>query len=1262
MKQSPAACVRRRLRCEFLEQRIALAAGPYSPAAGQPGAAAIAMDDEQIVAWASAFEDYHAGQNVDPAWQTPERALGPAVGDSFDVVSLGNGGRITLLFAEPIRNGRGADFAVFENSVSDTFLELAFVEVSSDGVHFFRMPNDSLTAGPVGAFGSVDPTQIDGFAGKHRQGFGTPFDLEALAGVSPLLNVRRVSHVRLVDIVGDGSALDSSGDPIYDPHPTSGSGGFDLDAVAVLHRITYEERLAGFEDVGAALAAESHWSGPDPSGEQQPGGFGDTIVVGGFTSNDLRFNNVYSLDYGSWSGWAYSNETDVTTPDFSNQFSALAGGGAAGSRTFAVAYQDLYGVYPPPTLSLLPAVQDWFVRSIRVTNTAYAGLSMRDGDAFAKKFGGATGDDPDWFLLTIEGKDEGGGSVGEVDFYLADFRFEDNSQDYIVQDWVEVDLSSLQGAASYQFTLSSSDNGDFGMNTPAFFALDHIVLGRERLPIEVYPAEISEADGPAAATGRVGRNDGDLSSPLVVSLASSDSSEASVPPTVTIPAGADYAEFAVGAVDDSLADGDQNVAILASAPGYGPGSASLQVSDDDPRALTLTLSQQSVAESAGPAAARGVVRRNDSDLSGPLSVSLASSDTGEAQAPLMVTIAAGSAEVAFDIEAIDDAAVDGAQIVEFTASANGYIDGAAALEVLDDEIRRLSLSLDRSSLSETSAPPTARMEDVGLSLAAESYWNGADSTGGFVSDGLAFNNHYDAVYGVWAGWAYSNTTDSTTAGYANQFSAFPGGGALGSATYAVAYAYPGGIPAEIRRTPQSQDSTFRSLRVANTTYAARTMLEGDAFSKKFGGPTGNDPDWFLLTVEGRDADGALLGTIDVYLADYRFVDNSQDYVLADWMEVDLASLAQAESLSFVLSSSDTGAFGMNTPAYFALDQIVMDDGRQAGAIAEVRRNDASLSSELVVEIVNALPFQLWAPQTVTIPAGAASVSFRIEALDDNLLDGDLQVGLTATAAGYESAQATVAVLDHETVAVGLLRDSIEENAGQWSGGLILRRSNSDRSEALSVAVSSSDPSAARVSASLVIPAGASSAAFPIEVINDLLLDGAQYAVFTPSADGYSPVSATLQVLDNDRLGHNVDNPNDVNADGAVGNQDVMLLLEAVRESDGGGPLFRLGFDLANPLRHLDVNDDGYFSNLDVLLTISAVRTARQQAGKMGDSPSSQTVGKASPTPALADAAIQSWATDGTIAAPRIGQPESRPIPWFESHAESQYAFKRRRKG
>jgi hypothetical protein len=104
------------------------------------------------------------------------------------------------------------------------------------------------------------------------------------------------------------------------------------------------------------------------------------------------------------------------------------------------------------------------------------------------------------------------------------------------------------------------------------------------------------------------------------------------------------------------------------------------------------------------------------------------------------------------------------------------------------------------------------------------------------------------------------------------------------------------------------------------------MKHGDGFAKKFGGPSGNDPDWYLLKVEGRNAANALVGQVEQYLADYRFANPLDDYILNAWDELDLTPLAElgVKQLAFRLSSSDNSIFGMNTPAYVAVDNLTLE--------------------------------------------------------------------------------------------------------------------------------------------------------------------------------------------------------------------------------------------------------------------------------------------------------------------------------------------------
>ncbi len=430
---------------------------------------------------------------------------------------------------------------------------------------------------------------------------------------------------------------------------------------------------------------------------------------GGFTSGNLFFSNSYNADFESWSEWGISAQTDTLTPGFMNDLSAIAGTGADGTSTYAVS-----AAFGPTQIKLAGdnASDGTTFKGMYVTNNTYAALSMEQGDAFAKKFGGETGDDEDFFLLTIQKYLDGELGSEVVQFFLADFRSADNTQDYIIKDWAFVDLTSLGEADSLSFSLSSSDNGQFGMNTPAYFCVDQISFSE---------------------------------------------------PTPTTSANTDFENF---------------------------------------------------------------------------------------------------------------------------------------------------------------------------NLAAGESLNGSDGNGGFTSGGLFFPNSYNPEFQSWSNWGVSAQTDTVTPGFMNDLSAIAGSGAEGTTTYAVSAAF---SPTQIKLAGENAggSAVFEGMYVTNNTYAALSMEQGDAFAKKFGGETGDDEDFFLLTIQ-KYLDGEL-GTevVQFFLADFRSADNTQDYILKDWTFVDLTSLGVADSLSFSLSSSDNGQFGMNTPAYFCTDQISFSAQNLSTSVKEV---------------------------------------------------------------------------------------------------------------------------------------------------------------------------------------------------------------------------------------------------------------------------------------------------------------------------------------
>ncbi len=191
---------------------------------------------------------------------------------------------------------------------------------------------------------------------------------------------------------------------------------------------------------------------------------------GGFLDSTIFLPNSYDHSFDSWGGWAISNKKDTMTPGFLNQYSCIAGGGAKESDTYAIT-----SAFLPVTMQIHPSHSPTVIDTVYLNNSTYTYLSMRDGDQFAKRFGGETGDDPDFLKVSIKKYLDGELKTDSIEFFLADYRFEDNSNDYIVSDWTAIDLSPLGMVDSVLFTLFSSDVGAFGINTPAYFCMDYVV-------------------------------------------------------------------------------------------------------------------------------------------------------------------------------------------------------------------------------------------------------------------------------------------------------------------------------------------------------------------------------------------------------------------------------------------------------------------------------------------------------------------------------------------------------------------------------------------------------------------------------------------------------------------------------------------------------------------------------------------------------------------------------------------------------------------
>ena len=238
------------------------------------------------------------------------------------------------------------------------------------------------------------------------------------------------------------------------------------------------------------------------------------------------------------------------------------------------------------------------------------------------------------------------------------------------------------------------------------------------------------------------------------------------------------------------------------------------------------------------------------------------------------------------------------------------------------------------SLSAAHAATTVTFED--FSLGSEGYWSGNDS-GTYVGVGIyggseyatdltfqgaphaKFRNTYTSTYNCWVGFAVSNHTDTTTAGYGNQASSYTGGGAGGSSQFLVSNGATNSIRFDGLTSMAGAGASF-----TNTTYAALDTINGSGFSKAF-----TSTDWFKLTISGYNAN-SLTGSTELVL-----VQGSN--ILDTWQHVDFSSFGMVDELRFEMTSTDTstieGNTYINTPAYFAMDNFVIPEPSSLGLAA-----------------------------------------------------------------------------------------------------------------------------------------------------------------------------------------------------------------------------------------------------------------------------------------------------------------------------------------
>ena len=433
---------------------------------GTEGCKAVAISDSRIVSWAYGVQVKRGftapNGTTRVSYGTPDMAQGVPDSTTTTAISLGFGGEALVTFDRPIVNGRGYDFAVFENPFGPNFLELAFVEVSSDGEHFFRFPATSLSTGSS----DVMAQHYNNLAGKYEVGYGTPFDLSELPDDANLdkMNIR---YVKLIDVT-EGVDTDAQGNVIYDsPCAGSYSAGFDLTGVAVMNGgVPYVS--SSCESI--VLAADSHDLISATNGTLG----GDGNYYKDYIDGEIAYEAV-GLYGGSFAcGFGPSNHTTAAGYYSSASLQALEGAGS----NYMVGYYSDNGETPLHNVIRKADNSTFFPQGI------YVAPSTAMYNDYKNNFHAG-----DWETITATAYDAAGNTTGSTTIYLADFRTSYDTTADLVKEWVYMDLLSLGECNKIVFTLASNNLSYGYLNASSYFCVDGFTYKNDNVPF-VLPMDL----------------------------------------------------------------------------------------------------------------------------------------------------------------------------------------------------------------------------------------------------------------------------------------------------------------------------------------------------------------------------------------------------------------------------------------------------------------------------------------------------------------------------------------------------------------------------------------------------------------------------------------------------------------------------------------------------------------------------------------------------------------------------------------------------
>lgn len=504
--------------------------------------------------------------------------------------------------------------------------------------------------------------------------------------------------------------------------------------------------------------------------------------------------------------------------------------------------------------------------------------------------------------------------------------------------------------------------------------------------------------------------------------------------------------------------------------------------------LTVVINDDAVQEDAGNAASTVTITRSG-DVSAALTVALTSNDITEAMTISSVLIPAGQAAVSVDLEAVDDALVDGDQVATITASAAGFDDGSDSVVIIDNDAPTLTMTITADAISENGGASTATVirntdtsADLVVTLTNDDQSEASVPATVTILAGQDFVTFsIDAVNDTIVDGTQTVTITATALTFANAVDSID---ITDDEVTGLTISF---VPMSVTENGGVAIATLS--RNSDTIAELLVSLSSDDLSEAEVPAT--------VTIPAGESSVTFM----ISAVDDSIVDGTQT------VSVTGTATSHADGVA-TLDITDDDVAALN----ITFDQNSISENGGV-VLATVTRNTVT-TADLIVTLQNGDLSELNLPTSVTIPAGSTTASFRIDAVDDLIVDGTQAVTVTSTATGHASDLDTIEVTDDDIATLMLTTSlqSISENGGIATATLTR---NTDSTAELVVTLQNSDTTEASFPGTITIPAGASSIDFLISGVDDLIVDGTQTVTVTATATGFSNVNKTVDVTDDD---------------------------------------------------------------------------------------------------------------------------------------------------